>query len=187
MKPWLVLAILSLPALAGCDVLFRPAPTLAPFTQVPELIATIAPTETPNPTATLAPTPTSAPTNTPPAKKPAEVTPTATLGVPARRVQFATGAITSTIQGNLTANKIDYYVLRALGGQTMTVVATSTQGNVLLQISGADGNPLKSMAVGGPRWSGVLPSTQDYVIAISSESGAPASYTLQITIPPLAK
>ncbi len=181
MKAAYLLAILVMPVLVGCTGLVRQLPTPVPSTPVP----TALPSATPSPIPTATPAPSA--TLTPETKKPSDVTPTTATGP--RRIQFATGAITHTVHASLATNKVDYYVLRALGGQKMSVVATPTSGQqtVLLQISGADGNPLKSMAAGGLSWSGVLPSTQDYTIAISTPDGSPAAYTLDITIPPLGK
>ncbi len=100
-----------------------------------------------------------------------------------KRIQFPPGGITSTVQGNLGMNGLDVHVLRALAGQTMTVNITAPEP-VLLAVSGADGSVLKSSGAGGSSWSGPLPTTQDYMITISTATGAPTSYTLQITIPP---
>ncbi len=100
-----------------------------------------------------------------------------------RRLSFAAGSVSTTVQGNLATNGIDAYVLRALAGQTMSVNVTSSQ-QVLLAVSGADGSVLKSSGAGTSNWSGQLPTTQDYTLTLSTASGAPTSYTLQITIPP---
>jgi hypothetical protein len=100
-----------------------------------------------------------------------------------KRLQFASGSISTTVQGNLAANGIDVYTLRALAGQTMSVNITSST-LVLLAVSGADGNVLKSSGAGSSNWSGSLPTTQDYILTLSAASGAPTTYTLQITVPP---
>jgi hypothetical protein len=100
-----------------------------------------------------------------------------------KRLQFATGSVSTTVQGTLAANGIDVYVLRALAGQTMIVNVTPSR-EVLLAVSGADGNVLKSSGAGTSNWSGQLPTTQDYILTLSTPSGAPTSYTLQITVPP---
>ncbi len=100
-----------------------------------------------------------------------------------KRLQFASGSVSTTVQGNLAANGIDVYVLRALAGQTLSVNITSST-LVLLAVSGADGNVLKSSGAGSSNWSGALPTTQDYILTLSTASGAPTSYTLQITVPP---
>jgi hypothetical protein len=67
----------------------------------------------------------------------------------------------------------------------MTVNAFSKQASLLLEISSADGQPLKTFGAGSSNWSGTLPKTQDYVIKIAAEDGSAALYTLQIAIPPL--
>ncbi len=102
------------------------------------------------------------------------------------RVQFAPGATSAVVGGVLLQNGTQTYVLRAMEGQNMEVVAGAPRGSLLLSISGADGQVLKSSAVGDSTWSGVLPATQDYFITLSTE-GPGTSYTLRVTIPPLAQ
>ena len=102
-----------------------------------------------------------------------------------KRISFAPGGTTVTLQGALAPNGLDRYVLRALGGQTLTVNLTPSIENVTMQISGADGSVLVSGGAKATTWSGVLPSTQDYFITVLSNAAAPASYSLQVTIPPL--
>jgi hypothetical protein len=89
------------------------------------------------------------------------------------------------LQGSLPTNGIDTYALRALAGQTLAVSTSSAQSSIIFSVSGVNGDVLKSMGAGGGSWSGVLQTTQDYVITLSTLTGAPASYTLQVTIPPL--
>jgi hypothetical protein len=68
----------------------------------------------------------------------------------------------------------------------MTVEVTSFPGQALLSISGANGEVYKSSGVGSSGWSGNLPLTQDYFIAISPAGNSPVThYTLQVMIPPL--
>ncbi len=98
-----------------------------------------------------------------------------------RRIQFAPGAISATIRSAVTPNEMDRYVLRALAGQTMIVNVTSYELQMFLAIYGADGTVLKS--AGASNWNGRLPTTQDYYLTVSTPDGAPASYTLQVTIP----
>ena len=99
------------------------------------------------------------------------------------RIQFAPGAISSTVTGRVMANGVNYYVLRAMKGQTMTVTVTSAQAQALLTIYGiTDGYPLvRGNASGATSYEGVLPITQDYGINIVS-GGATADYIMQITI-----
>jgi hypothetical protein len=87
------------------------------------------------------------------------------------------------VAGRVAAHGADLYVLRAMEGQTMEVVLSSAAADVLLEIWGEDGIPLKRHAVNGPSWTGVLPATQDYFIKVMS-AGSEADYTLTVTIPP---
>ncbi len=108
-------------------------------------------------------------------------------GAQAVRIRFRPGHTSATITSHLPVNGIDTYTLRALAGQTMTVNVSSNQAHMLLQVSGADGNPLKTFGAGMPSWSGPLPATQDYLIAVATEDGGAADYTLEVVIPPLGR
>ena len=68
----------------------------------------------------------------------------------------------------------------------MTVNFAPSAANVTMQISGADGSVFVSGGVRATSWNGVLPLTQDYFITVLSSAAAPASYSLQVTTPPLA-
>ncbi len=101
-----------------------------------------------------------------------------------KRISFPPGGTSVTEQGTTPANGSDRWVLSALAGQTMTVAASSAQGQILLAVSGADGTVLKSAGSAGGSWTGVLPTTQDYLLSLSTPTGAATAYTLQVTIPP---
>ncbi len=101
------------------------------------------------------------------------------------RISFSPGGTSATVQGTLAPNGIDRYVLRALAGQTMVINFAPSQQNVTLSISGADGTVLASGAARIDTWKGQLPSTQDYYIAVLSNAEVVATYSLQVTIPPL--
>lgn len=98
------------------------------------------------------------------------------------RIQFAPGAISAQVLGDLNAYENDDYILRALAGQTMTVNITSPNNDVLLTIVGADGIPLTNgLMSGASEWRGQLPLTQDYIIrAIGTDQ--PDNYTLAVSI-----
>jgi hypothetical protein len=102
------------------------------------------------------------------------------------RIQFAPGAISAQVQGSLAAGRSDRYVLSAMAGQEMTVnLSDSSPGvNAILAIWGADGTVLISDHADATTWVGVLPSTQDYTIAVISVAQAPVDYTLEVIIPP---
>lgn len=190
-----------LPILAGAFLLVAgvACSLLGAATPTPFVLSTLAPTQAlvePTTAPTAAPTaaapPTTAPViNTQPPATPAPTTAAPRPGTPTpvpppTRISFQRGGTSATVQRSLGQNGIDRFVLRVLGGQTMSVNVVSSQANMLLSVNGVDGNVLKSMGAGSPNWSGTVPTTQDYILTISTANGAPASYTLTVTIPPLA-
>lgn len=101
------------------------------------------------------------------------------------RIRFASGAISAEVKGSLAAGDVRHYVLRAFAGQQMIVVPRTTEGRLGLVISGADGQVLLSGRVAGDYYDGILPATQDYLISVRAADERSASYTLEVTIPPL--
>jgi hypothetical protein len=101
------------------------------------------------------------------------------------RIRFETGATSATVSGGLEEGQMRHYVLRALAGQRMIVEPHATTGEVGLIISGADGQVLLSGRVGQPggAFDGILPASQDYLIAVQAKGGIGADYTLDISIP----
>jgi hypothetical protein len=101
------------------------------------------------------------------------------------RIRFAPGTTSAEVAGSLVASDVRHYVLRALAGQRMTIVPRASRGQVGLVISGADGQVLLGGHVASDGYDGILPSTQDYLIAVRGLGETRADYTLEITIPPL--
>lgn len=106
-------------------------------------------------------------------------------GPTAQRIVFQAGAVTAVVQGQLAASGGDTWVLKALGGQTLTAQLTFSMGQAILVVWGADGTVLMSDHAGASNFTGALPSTQDYFIAVRGNPGGPTNYTLTITVPPL--
>jgi hypothetical protein len=119
---------------------------------------------------------------------PRPLTPTAKPATPppasqARRIQFAQGATSAEVTGQVTPDKIDEYLLRAQQGQWMLVNLFSPRNDVFLAITGiSDGQPYLRSAAGATTWQGLLPATQDYSLKVVPSSAA-ATYTLQVVIP----
>ena len=103
--------------------------------------------------------------------------------IPAR-ITFDPGATTFQLETEIPANAIAHFVIRALGGQTMTVDTTATEGQVITIVYGADGTVLQTDHADAPDFMGTLPSTQDYLIDLLAVGGVPASVTIDVTIPP---
>ena len=101
--------------------------------------------------------------------------------IPAR-IQFAPGAISAVIPGQLAGGEVNYYLAGARGGQTMTVRILSPDNDIFLTIYGmSDGSPLVRAMMGQTAWSGVLPMTQDYMIEAVS-TGRASGYSLEVII-----
>lgn len=102
-----------------------------------------------------------------------------------QRIQFAPGANSAIVTGNLVAGGgFQSYVLRANAGQTMIVVVTADPaGPVTVFVRDVGGQLLAS----GPDGTGIqvsLPATGDYYIDVSSAGAAPAvAYSLEVAIP----
>ncbi|HLY29321.1 MAG TPA: hypothetical protein VKQ72_23450, partial [Aggregatilineales bacterium] len=101
------------------------------------------------------------------------------------RIVFPAGATSVSVQGTLAAGGMDRWVLKALGGQTMTAQLTFSSGQAILIVFGVDGSVLQSDHATSPTFSGVLPLTEDYNIDVRGNPDTATSYTLSITIPPL--
>jgi hypothetical protein len=97
------------------------------------------------------------------------------------RISFRLGAISGSVNDRVPAGSTQYYVLRALEGQNMQVDLTPPD-DLQLSVYAADGTVLKSSSSSGASFSGELPSTQDYILAVTSGT-QPVSYTLKVTIP----
>jgi len=97
-----------------------------------------------------------------------------------QRIRFAQGASSASLQGRLRSHQTQYYVLRGSKNQTLRVEVTP-EGVAQLIIYGADGTVLRSGMGEGSSFSGKLPSTQDYVLAVRAGPD-PAVYTLEVTI-----
>jgi hypothetical protein len=97
------------------------------------------------------------------------------------RIRFAPGATSATVEGRLSANNRQDYLVAAQAGQEMIVELYASDENTLLAISGEDGTPYKRGAVGGPSFRFTLPATQDYMLSVVAEGGA-TDYTLVVAI-----
>jgi hypothetical protein len=138
--------------------------------------------------------PTSTPTRTAPVSDPPILTPESAdsptptlLPTPAsvKRIRFARGAMSATVEGYVDFDQPVRYVLRARADQRMTVELRNQQSDATrVDISTVEGTFLGS-ANAGETWRGVLPATQDYYLTIYLPAeGAGHDYSLWIEIPP---
>ena len=96
---------------------------------------------------------------------------TMTVSIPAistgaERIEFAPGSTSTMVTGQLNAHDSDQYVLHALGGQTINIDLTFSEGSAILVVWGADGDILLSDHAEVSTFQGVLSTTQDYFILL---------------------
>jgi hypothetical protein len=103
-----------------------------------------------------------------------------------RRIVFPLGASSAAVHGQVEATGTDYWVLTAQAGQTMSANLSFASGQAILIVWGADGTVLFSDHAESSTFTGVLPVTQDYFIAVRGNPNSSTVYTLNINIPPLS-
>ena len=102
----------------------------------------------------------------------------------AARIQFAAGATSSTKNGSTVGGYNVTYVLRASAGQTMNLNLTVPSGTAALTVWGfTDGQPYLRAELGQTTFSMVLPSTQDYIVAVSPQGGTVVNYSMTVQVP----
>lgn len=99
------------------------------------------------------------------------------------RITFAPGATSAQVQGTTNQGRVVTYLLKANGGQTMTVNLNAPPNSAGITIYGVDdGQPLIRSQTGATSFSGVLPATQDYVIQVVPFGNAAINFTLSVTV-----
>jgi hypothetical protein len=95
-----------------------------------------------------------------------------------RRVQFRRGASSTTVQGKVSIELSDTWIIGARAGQVMTVQLTSPR-NVRFMLMTS--RTTMSLADNTRSWTGTLPETGDYLILVDTGAKA-ATYSMTITI-----
>jgi len=99
------------------------------------------------------------------------------------RINFAAGATSANVAGQIKKGALIDYVVRAMASQTMLAAVYSPNNNVYLGVVGlSDGIPLLRTAADAVQFTGVLPLTQDYRLTLFSPDQK-SNYTLQVIIP----
>jgi hypothetical protein len=113
-------------------------------------------------------------------------TATADTGIRQERVQFATGASSAVINGQVKGDATVDYIVRAAAGQTLSVKLqkSNSQNYFNLMPPGSAGS---AMFVGdsGENYSGILPADGDYVVRVylmrpAARRGESSNYTLTV-------
>ena len=95
-----------------------------------------------------------------------------------RRIQFARGRSSATVQDAVVRGTTDTYVLNARANQTMRVNISSVEDNAVFDVVAPNGQTLESETTS---FSGKLPATGDYRIVVGGTRGN-ATYKLQVGI-----
>jgi hypothetical protein len=112
----------------------------------------------------------------------------ADAGIRQEKVQFAKGASSAVIKGQIKGNTTVDYVVRAAAGQTLSVKLqkTNVQNYFNVLPPGSMGN---AMFVGdsGENYTGVLPADGDYIVRVylmrpAARRGETSNYTLTIGV-----
>jgi hypothetical protein len=99
------------------------------------------------------------------------------------RLNFASGATAINVNSSLAANQTKGYVLSAMKDQVIMAIVSSAVDSVKVKITASDNTALGSSSnQNGMSAMAPLPSTQDYIVWVSTGSQA-ADFALAITIP----
>lgn len=97
-------------------------------------------------------------------------------------IQIKPGDDEKIINGNLVPHLIEVHPLHGLAGQILDVAVSTLHNDAVLSIVGLeDGVVLLGAGAGSTRWSGEMPSTQDYALKVIPVGGE-AEYTLHAAI-----
>lgn len=100
-----------------------------------------------------------------------------------QRITFAPGTDAEAVAGMTGEGRLVTYLLKANGGQRMTVNLIAPPNAVGLTIYGLeDGQPLVRAQSGATSFDGTLPATQDYVIQVVPFGSGTVNFTLQVAI-----
>ena len=95
-----------------------------------------------------------------------------------RRVQFSRGASSATVQGKVSLELSDTWLIGARAGQVMTVQLIGPR-NVRFMLMTS--RTTESLADNTRSWTGTLPETGDYILLVDTDAKA-AAYSMTITI-----
>lgn len=99
------------------------------------------------------------------------------------RIHFATDGTSATLTGMVPSSLSQFFILKAANGQTMNISATP-QDQLQMSIYGVDGNVLRSGMGQGASFTGILPTTEDYILVLKSANQV-VNFTLAVSIPAL--
>ena len=101
----------------------------------------------------------------------------------AARITFAAGASSADVPGTTVKGYVLTYAIRGLAGQTLTATIDVPSSRAVMDIFGlATGENLLGAGDKAITFTGVLPSTQDYLIEVFPTQGNVVAFTLSVSI-----
>lgn len=100
-----------------------------------------------------------------------------------RRLQFAPGKYSTTLEDAVVRGTRDIYLVGAAQGQTITVKISSIENNASFAVTAPPNKAgqRRTLTPDAVNWTATLPTSGDYQIIIGSSRGN-ASYKLQVAI-----
>ncbi|MEP7292158.1 MAG: hypothetical protein ABI835_10255 [Chloroflexota bacterium] len=111
------------------------------------------------------------------------VTGGSTGGTSPVRINFAAGAVSATVSGQVNGTTTRSYLLNARAGQRMQIVLYWTGSPVYVTLVSPLGSPLARAEAGAQGFDGTLPENGDYRITVSAPAGTPlTNFTMTVTV-----
>ena len=95
-----------------------------------------------------------------------------------RRIRFARGKTSATVNDSVVRGTRDIYLLGARAKQRMSISITSVEDNAVFDVVAPNGRVIESEVTS---WEGSLPRNGDYRIVVGGTRGN-ATYTLDVSI-----
>ena len=101
-----------------------------------------------------------------------------------KRIRFAAGSDSATVNGGISDGKPVSYVISARAGQNMEVmvIGGDREDGVVVGVDRKDGGPLSSDDNSGDVWRGKLPKTGGYVITVNTADRRSVNFAIRVTI-----
>ena len=96
-------------------------------------------------------------------------------------VAFAAGATSTTQTGTTVNGYLFSYSINCAAGQTMSAALTQPASVATIDIYGIITGTLVDASAGFNSWSGILPSTQDYIVEVVPANNQVVNYTLTVS------
>jgi hypothetical protein len=102
----------------------------------------------------------------------------------AKRIRFAAGSDSATVNGRINGGRPVSYVIGARAGQNLEVmvIGGDREDGVVVSVDRKDGGALSSSDNSGDVWRGRLPKNGDYVITVNTVDRRSIDFAVRVTI-----